>query len=89
MSSLPNANWDRQPGGRAQVSIGMHASKKMYDKTKFATWQSNIVVKRPIDHLKETISSNVNGGKSDQLCCELKIIILSQFSHLACNSHKY
>ena len=29
MSSLSKANWDRQAGGRAQVSIGMHAHPKM------------------------------------------------------------
>ena len=28
MSSLLTANWDRQTGGRAQVSIGMHAHPK-------------------------------------------------------------
>jgi hypothetical protein len=30
MSSLSKANWDRQAGGRAQVSIGMHAHPKMF-----------------------------------------------------------
>ena len=29
MSSLHKANWNRRAGGRAQVSIGMHAHPKM------------------------------------------------------------
>jgi hypothetical protein len=29
MSSLPKANWNGQTGGRAQVSIGMHAHPKI------------------------------------------------------------
>jgi hypothetical protein len=47
MLSLPKANWDgqadRQAGGQAQVSIGMHAHPKIYQAINYKLYASRIV----------------------------------------------